>query len=78
MDVARLGDVEQAGGHGLLVRGIDDGDQVVLTLGPVGAEDLEPPLLVLAADFRGSLDGVLDGLQPLTRETVENDVRGHG
>ena len=39
---------------------LDDGDDIVVALRPVGADDLEAALFVHLADFCGALDGLLD------------------
>src|SRR5829696_5309058 len=71
-------ELERDARHGLLVRRLDDRDEVeVPERGPLGL-DRRAELLDLLVDLADAGRVVLDGLDALGRERGEHDVRRHG
>src|SRR5260370_14182958 len=76
-DVARMGDVEEASEHRLLVGRLHHGDHVILPLSPVQPVDLEAAALVVGARLISPLDGPVDVFGPLIGELVQHHEGRH-
>src|SRR5438105_3777494 len=75
--VPGLGDTEETGHHGILVRRVHHRDQVIPALCPVKALDLESALFVLRLRLACAIYRTGDVLRALIREFVEDNIRGH-